>query len=147
MNAQEFISVATQLIAGEGEGRFRSAVSRAYYGAFHTAREFLGVCGSLIPINSMAHRSVAWCLSNSADPDLEDAGTYLESLRDARNDADYDLSGGQFATKTNAMAELRRAVKVTDILGNYSSEEARTGVRPQLRAYALTLGLPVQGSL
>ena len=45
MNGRDFLDVANDLLASPREAAWRSAVSRAYYVAFHVARELLGDLG------------------------------------------------------------------------------------------------------
>lgn len=144
MNAHEFISVATQLLAGEAEGRLRSAVSRAYYGAFHVARQFLFECGVMVPIDFAAHRNVGWCLLNSSEPSIVEAGTRLESLRKIRNLADYELASTHFTRNAYAKAQVERAVRIVEVLSLYQAETARATVAPVIREYAATLGMPLR---
>jgi uncharacterized protein (UPF0332 family) len=85
MTGDDFISLATQLLAGKSEAHFRTAVGRAYYGAFHLARDFVRACGILVSSGPEAHRSVRWCLANSGrGRDPENAG-----LRDQCQSADH----------------------------------------------------------
>lgn len=46
IKGEQFLEVAGKLAARPtaSEAEQRSAISRAYYGAFHLARAFLGVC-------------------------------------------------------------------------------------------------------
>lgn len=141
MNATEFISVATQLLAGEGEGRLRSAVSRAYYGAFHVAKQFLVDCGVIVPIDFAAHRNVCWCLANSSEPSIVEAGRRLEALRTTRNNADYNLTTARFARNLYAKAQVERAVEIVNLLSPYQAAAARAKVAPTIRGYASTLGM------
>lgn len=144
MSPNEFISVATQLLASETEGRLRSAVSRAYYGAFHVAREFLSDCGVIIGLDPFAHRNVRWCLENSNAPPIEDAARLLDTLRKARNNADYQLSSTRFSLRSKASAEVERAVQIATLLAAYEADETRHRVAPDIRAYASRIGLPLR---
>lgn len=144
MAPNEFISVATQFLAGDGEGRWRSAVSRAYYGAFHVAKEFLSDCGVVIRIDPLAHRNVRWCLANSDEKLLELAASLLDLLREARNNADYELSSTRFTSRANAKGELERAIEIVTLLAPYEAAEAKKRVAPNIRAYASKLGLFVR---
>jgi hypothetical protein len=38
-------------------------VSRAYYGAFHLARDFVESCGVMLPKTAEAHDKLQWCLA------------------------------------------------------------------------------------
>jgi uncharacterized protein (UPF0332 family) len=144
MFPNEFISVATQLLAGEGEGRSGSAVSRAYYGAFHFGKQFLSECGVIIGIDAMAHRNVRWCLANSSEQRIKNLGKILEHLRKARNDADYELASTRFVHRSAARAEVERAVEIFTVVAAYRSDEARNHVAPSVGAYASKIGLPVR---
>jgi len=60
MDGSDFIALAGKLAAGPaaGEATYRTAVSRAYYGAFHIARSFLAELG-LQPVgNANVHALV-----------------------------------------------------------------------------------------
>jgi uncharacterized protein (UPF0332 family) len=91
MNPREFLDVAEQLIAGLTEGEWRSAVSRAYYAAFHVSRRLLLLCGFDVPRGEQAHIYLSRRLANSGHIDVENAGNDLNFLRGLRNRADYDL--------------------------------------------------------
>jgi uncharacterized protein (UPF0332 family) len=91
MNPQEFLDVADDLMVGVREGDWRSAVSRAYYAAFHVARMLLRQAGFLVPHADQAHGYLWLRLSNSGHPDVQQTGTDLKELRRIRNWADYDL--------------------------------------------------------
>ena len=49
MEGTDFLQLAIRLSAGVTEAEWRSAVSRAYYGAFHVARQFVESCGVTLP--------------------------------------------------------------------------------------------------
>lgn len=49
IDGRDFLLVANDLLAGDTEAKWRSAVSRAYYAAFHAARKFLTACGFTVP--------------------------------------------------------------------------------------------------
>lgn len=90
MDFREFMHAA-ELLADEGsEGCARSAVSRAYYAAFHVGRDFLEQTGFTAPRADRAHAFVFLRLSNAGDFDVVDAGQRLNQMRAWRNKADYD---------------------------------------------------------
>src|SRR5712671_665398 len=91
MDGSEFLEVAWDLVTGEREADWRSAVSRAYYAVFHVARRLLFQCGFSVPHADQAHAYVWRRLSNSGHPDVDNAGQNLSYLRGVRNEADYDL--------------------------------------------------------
>lgn len=91
MNPREFLDVAGDWVVGEREAEWRSAVSRAYYAAFHVARGLLRDCLFIVPLAEQAHGYLWLRLANSGHPDVQQAGNDLRYLREQRNRADYDL--------------------------------------------------------
>jgi uncharacterized protein (UPF0332 family) len=85
-----FLEVAEDLSAGSREADWRSAVSRAYYAGFHTARWLFERLGFEVPRGDSAHAYLWMRLANSGHPDVQNAGDQLNPLRNARNRADYD---------------------------------------------------------
>ncbi|HEX7380424.1 MAG TPA: hypothetical protein VF278_25140 [Pirellulales bacterium] len=137
MTGDDYIDLATQLLAGGSEPHFRTAVSRAYYGAFHIGREFVRSCGILMPASPEAHKHVRWCLANAGSRELDDAAVQLESLRSARNKADYDLSNRGFAKLPNVTIHVRRAASMAAAIRAAKAAD----VAPAMRAYAQRVNL------
>jgi hypothetical protein len=63
MGGTDFLHLAVRLSGGATEAQWRSAVSRAYYGAFHLARDFVESCGVTLPKTAEAHDKLQWCLA------------------------------------------------------------------------------------
>ena len=91
MSARDLLEVADDLLGGLKEAHWRSAVSRAYYAAFHEARQLLRQCGFAVPKSEQGHAYLWLRLSNCGHPDLAHAGAELNDLRSQRNWADYDF--------------------------------------------------------
>ncbi|HUY33665.1 MAG TPA: HEPN domain-containing protein [Pirellulales bacterium] len=108
MDPTEFIEVAEQLLEDGDEPHLRTAVSRAYYGAFHVARRFLQNCGVEVP-RSDVHDKLRWCLQQSGSQDLEIASRQLDALRAERNKADYDLNDARFKKASRARLQVKTA--------------------------------------
>jgi hypothetical protein len=92
MDPREFLALAQQLNLAMTEVAWRSAVSRAYYAAFHVARQLLEDLGFTVPHGDRAHGYLWLRLSNCGDPLVQRAGRDLNALRRDRNGADYDLA-------------------------------------------------------
>jgi hypothetical protein len=91
MNPRDFLDVADEWAANNREAEWRSAVSRAYYAAFHVACTLLRRCGFAVPEADQSH-AFAWLrLSNAGHPDVQQRGADLKTLRSVRNWADYAL--------------------------------------------------------
>jgi hypothetical protein len=80
MTGDDFIHLAGKLATSADEAALRSAVSRAYYGAFHLAQQFLEDIERPIPRNAQAHVQAARTLQNSAHRDAYRAGSLLGDL-------------------------------------------------------------------
>ena len=85
----------------------RSAINRAYYGAYGVAHQALIVLECPIPQSAAGHDAVQIVLQLSGDPALEQAGRLLHHLYTWRVKADYRY--------TNTLPEEARTVK--DALG------------------------------
>ena len=92
MNPRDFLDVANDLLSVTREGHWRSAVSRAYYAAFHVARQLLERCGFSVPHGDQAHGYVWLRLANCGHTNLVKAGGELKDLRSDRNMADYAVA-------------------------------------------------------
>jgi uncharacterized protein (UPF0332 family) len=134
MNPRAFLNVADDLLDGNDEEQWRSAVSRAYYAAFHVARQLLVRCGFVVPRAERAHAYVTMRLANSGHPDIGDAGDRLEMLRRARNIADYDLdSAYPFARAHDDVSSAREIIRLLDEVRNH--DPARDRITQAMRDY------------
>ena len=73
------------------EAFYRIAISRAYYAAFCTMRNFLRDKGELLPSDKGdVHNEIIDWLRKSNDSERKTMGNRLNQLRAARNSADYE---------------------------------------------------------
>src|SRR5438876_993524 len=114
MNPRDLLELADELCGGMREVDWRAAVSRAYFGAFHVAREFLHGLGFAVPQADQAHAYLWLRLSNCAHPDLKAAGQRLNELRSKRNWADYALD--QQFPHTLAFYQVQAATDIIQLL-------------------------------
>jgi uncharacterized protein (UPF0332 family) len=120
MDARDFLEVAWSLLEGNGEAEWRSAVSRAYYAAFHVARQLLIQCGFAVPRADQAHAYLWLRLSNAGHPDVQHAGAQLGFLRQERNRADYDIQ--RPLDQTSAIDRVQMAADVIELLDAAAKE-------------------------
>ena len=100
------------------DAKQRTAVSRAYYAAFLTARERLREVPHFGPVKRHgAHDNVLKALIRSGDPVLTPIGRTLSDLRDMREAADYDLDPATLDPTTVTEA-LRLSDEVLTDLGS-----------------------------
>jgi uncharacterized protein (UPF0332 family) len=102
MDARRFHAQAVELLRGGRPVDCRSAISRAYYGAFHVAAEILRRNGFPILENATAHEQVKRHLLGSRDTTVIAIGSQLGDLRSMRNKADYELRLAKVEDKKTA---------------------------------------------
>jgi uncharacterized protein (UPF0332 family) len=122
MNPRDFLDVADALIEGASEAEWRSAVSRAYYAAFHIARQLLRQCGFRVPDGEQAHAYLWLRLSNCGHPDIQNTGRELRELRTVRNWADYDLD--RALNQQAGFSHILAATNVIQLLEGVAAEPA-----------------------
>ena len=109
MKGLDFIQIAGRF-ANVGEAGSRSATSRAYYGAFHTALELFEEFGCAIPGSGESHNLVPICLGRSELLEARRAGRELSDLHSKRIRADYRLDD----TRAGRTETGRRSVETAD---------------------------------
>jgi uncharacterized protein (UPF0332 family) len=103
----DLMALAEHLATVPQEAAGRSAVSRAYYGAFHVVRSlFDSGCGIVLPGGPEVHKKLQFCLQNSGDADLVEISDRLQTLREQRNRADYQLADSKFASAADVRTQL-----------------------------------------
>lgn len=148
MDPTDFISLALRLSNSHREADLRTAVSRAYYGAFHLATQLLEDCGVSLSSKDIykveVHQKVRFCLGESGSEEAALIGKKLGSLRDRRNEADYNLASTSFRHATDVAVEAQIAKEIVDGLRQCRAEPAFSAMREKLRAYARdVLQLPI----
>jgi uncharacterized protein (UPF0332 family) len=108
----EFLDVAHQLAQNhpEEEAFARTSISRAYYAAFHSARDYCQAMGVDVS-GSNAHIEARWCLEANGRHSI---AADLRILHDWRKQADYDVPFPQ----TNLSRTVTSALARADILLN-----------------------------
>jgi uncharacterized protein (UPF0332 family) len=125
MDESGFLEVANDLSIGLREADWRSAISRAYYAAFHKARRLLRFGGFTVPRAEQAHAYLWLRLSNCQHPLVVDAGLSLNDLRSARNAADYDLDVA--VDSQTAIDHVGLALDIIQLLHDLGNEPAVLG--------------------
>ena len=133
MDFRDFLTVAFALASGATEAEWRSAVSRAYYAAFHVGCALLRDLGFTVPRADRAH-AYAWLrLGNSGHLDVSRAGQRLNHLRGERNRSDYDDRSS--VTQAVARNLVQTAEKVIQAFDDARLEPTRTQVTNAMVVY------------
>lgn len=116
-----FLRLAVELVQRPGDaGAQRSAISRAYYAAFHEASAHAVRQGVGLTFTGRDHALVwDWFVRDGADPRLYWIGEAGRLLRRARRHADYDPAPIQ-----DLSSEAQTAVRLTERI---TSELRRMG--------------------
>jgi uncharacterized protein (UPF0332 family) len=137
MDGRDFIALAGRLAVSLGaeEANYRTSISRAYYGAFHAARNFLLELGFEPLHNANVHAFVRNYLYESGQPDARVAARDLANLQSARNKADYDLDDAATGAREFAMRCVEQAHRVVTALDACRSDAAREPMRQAIAEY------------
>lgn len=136
MNAADYIQFAGKLAATYSEAAScRSAISRAYYGAFHVAKTFLGQVDSRPPKNASTHVFIYQRLSNCGQSEAALAGLLLADLYADRLDADYDLGKKQVESVNYARTAVVTAQRIQSLLEACDNAENREQIKAGIAEY------------
>jgi uncharacterized protein (UPF0332 family) len=137
MTGRDFLTLARALARGATEAERRTAVSRAYYAAFHVAGDLLADLRFNVPQADRAHEFVYRRLNNSGLATVEAAAKRLHELRRRRNEADYDVRR-TFAVgiEAKSVADADTILRVLDAL----TPAERTQITDAMKVYEQQIG-------
>jgi len=116
MEPAAFLELAKDLCKqSDSEAALRSAVSRGYYGLFHSASRFIERNVHQLPKGATAHAKVYQYLNNCGVPEIAEVAGNLNDLREDRNDADYDLEIDKFKDGNLVMLVYLKAQQAHEI--------------------------------
>ena len=129
MEPRQFLYLAQRLaLHGTDPVEFRSAISRAYYAAFHVGLTLLREMGFSIYQNASAHELVPEHLSNSGDNELVKAAIKMRDLRTRRIHADYKLNRSAVEKKNNASMLVQLASRLIETIEKRCHNENRSQI-------------------
>ena len=136
MQGDDFIIFAGKLsVQGSiGPAGYRSATSRAYYGAYHLLLEYLGSLGHYCNTDN-SHRWVKQCLGNCSITEGIELGQRIGNLHTNRKDADYDLDEASAETQANAQACVLRADAIRELLAPCRIDPLRSRIAAGVEYY------------
>jgi len=123
----EFLKLASDLVtktdsADPSPARYRSAISRAYYSAFHRAVSYVrNVKGDDVPSDGRAHDEIWRNLRDSNRKEERAAGEKGYRLKLQRRQADYDGVDPQFHPQ-EARTAIDHATRIRAMLDNLSGK-------------------------
>ncbi len=128
MDPRDFNQIAIDIIVRRpptGPAAYRSAISRAYYGALNVAANALDGIGHSPGKGDSKHKKLVIYLEQTGDAALERAGDSIDELRTMRNRADYDMKDITVETFALARDMVESARKAIEILDQFAADPAR----------------------
>lgn len=120
MRGEEFVEIAGKIASLDlGSAGARTAVSRAYYGAFHLAQQMIVELTGIHLKSGSAHGIVPQCLQESNEQDAVQAGRLLSDLHSERVKADYRLDDPAAETAAYARRNVERAVEIQSRIDSF----------------------------
>ena len=129
MEPRQFLYLAERLAEhGAYPVEFRSAISRAYYAAFHFGLILLREMGFSIVQNASAHEEVYQHFSNSRDDELAKTASKMNDLRTKRIHADYELNRFDVEKQKNARMLVQQAARLIETIEKRCNGEKRSQI-------------------
>ncbi len=138
MAPEAFVHFASQLTVRPtaGPAAFRSAVSRAYYGAYHRARQLLEALGIRCTTGkSNEHMYLQRLLQGSSVAEAVEVGRLLGNLLENRRDADYELAEASAETIGLAKACSERAHDLLVLIAQCEQPTLAAAIKQGVLAY------------
>lgn len=112
-----FLELARRLATENDEASQRSAISRAYYAAFHEAKRYIKGTKPHVPFprDGRAHET-AWQTLKDGIREERGLGVRLERLKKQRTTADYDNAPGQLRLPHDAKRAVEEAESLINVL-------------------------------
>jgi len=145
MKPDAFILLANRLAsdAASGPEAHRSAISRAYYGAYLSVLNFKDDLGISCRIESKLseHQSLQQLLANSNVPPAIEISQRLANLHESRKEADYEMGNLRSENPSSSADAVRRANVVINLLSQCQQAPTRSQLMVGLMQYRKLLGL------
>lgn len=128
MDPRDFVRLASTMSVATpiDSARCRTAISRAYYGAFHYAWETLAALGVPLGRGSSAHGHASRLLQRSGDDALKTAGNILQDLHRLRILADYRMSAElEVETGRSARMAAETARRIVEVIEEMTADVSR----------------------
>ncbi len=137
MDPERFLELARILKGGPGTPEnYRTAISRAYYAAFHVGVTALKAIGIRASDGPGGHGEVVSCLGACGDSDLQEASMRLKILHGRRRQADYKLSDLNVETRQEADLACLDSKEIIDQINNLQSKGSRGAAISEMRQFA-----------
>ena len=117
MVPQLFLTLAEKLAADTGPAECRSAISRAYYAVYNVGERFLEKMAFRRPKRDY-HIVLQRRLLASGDAEIVQIGSDLGDFHQERIQADYQMEDHDAENRNNALAAIKKAMKMIGAFDN-----------------------------
>jgi uncharacterized protein (UPF0332 family) len=140
MTGDEFLTLADAMLhesQARSEAICRTAISRAYYGAFHLSQALLHQPGVAV---GKDHGDIWRCLASSQVVVAKQVATRLAMLHEDRTVADYKLDSPKPKSFDYARDCVNRGLYLQRLIDLCSQEPARSQIKAGVEAHRNSLG-------
>ena len=125
MDPRKFLDLCKELAKGNRPCEFRTAISRAYYAAYHVSW-YLVVNRMKFVINQTeGHKEVQRHLRWSDDSNVATIGSLLGELQSARIKADYYLNRQEVENRPTVQFNILRAQTIISTCDGFSAKDIK----------------------
>lgn len=142
MDPRDFLALAKRLSSSAAPAGCRTAISRAYYAAFHVGAAHLRDLGFSIGKGAAGRGEVQRCLMNSGDPAVASAAQALSHLHTRRIRADYQLDRPEAEQPGNVRTLTDVAGDVIQALDSAFRGPRRAAIEAAIRQWRWANGYP-----
>jgi len=142
MNPRDFYALADELAKANSPAKRRSAISRAYYSAFHVGVDALRSLGFTVSKGAAGHGEVVRCLVNSGDSPTSTAALRLSDLHSVRNRADYQLERVDVEQSSNTRAAVDQARVIIETFDRVAIAPNRSQIQAAIASWRKSNGYP-----
>ena len=142
MDPRDFHKLASRLVTGPSAAELRTAIGRAYYGAFGVGIDTLRGLGFSIGKGAAAHGEVQRCMANSNDVAVSEVGLKLTRLHAQRIRADYQLTAADVENPANARAMVDLAGEIIRTIDSAFSGPRRAQLQSAIARWRRDNGYP-----
>jgi uncharacterized protein (UPF0332 family) len=143
LKGTDFLDLAEKLLGEKTEAANRTAVSRAYYGAFNHVNSYYRTVGvRLEKHQGNIHKTLANCLAYSGVDEIAEVCSELTSIYAERKLADYNMDSPSFRKPKKSEAAL---ISARSCLVRFDRHKA-SSVKGVTAYYTKVLGYPAPSS-
>ena len=144
MDPRRFLELAQSLTKESGnEAAIRTSVSRSYYALHNFISQFIEKQGFTLLHGADRHTWVKRDI-NACGDDFEIIASDLNDLREARNEADYDMGVNDFQNEQVAVMQFIKArAAYNDFQQFTDSKRKRAKIAKDIREYRKSINMPL----